>query len=56
MALCRVGLTSLSRQEQNSLMDAVDPEGLGRIQYEDFTRFFVDADPCFKTNSDLADR
>lgn len=37
-------------------MDALDAEGLGFVRYADFAAFFMDADPWFKTDSDLAER
>lgn len=37
-------------------MDALDPEGSGYVRYGDFALFFMDADPWFKTDSELAAR
>lgn len=37
-------------------MDALDPDGSGQVRYGDFAAFFMDADPWFKLDPDLAER
>lgn len=37
-------------------MDALDGEGSGLVRYADFSSFFMDADPWFRTDADLAER
>lgn len=46
----------MTREEQEMLMDALDGEGSGSVRYADFSSFFVDADPWFKSDADLAER
>ncbi|CAM9599986.1 unnamed protein product [Scytosiphon promiscuus] len=56
IALHRLGLGFVTRGEQEMLMDDLDAEGSGRVRYADFASFFLDADPWFRTNADLAER
>eukprot|EP00752_Nemacystus_decipiens_P018631 g16705.t1 len=56
IALHRLGLGFLTREEEEGLMDALDGEGSGSVRYADFSSFFMDADPWFKSDADLAER
>eukprot|EP00903_Cladosiphon_okamuranus_P019202 g17658.t2 len=56
IALHRLGLGFLTREEQEVLMDALDGEGSGRVRYADFSSFFMDADPWFERDTNLAER
>ncbi|CAM9921910.1 unnamed protein product [Ectocarpus sp. 4 AP-2014] len=56
IGLHSLGLGFVTRDEQEVLMDALDAEGSGRVRYADFASFFMDSDPWFKTDADLAER
>lgn len=56
IGLHRLGLGFVTREDQEALMDALDAEGSGSVRYTDFASFFMDADPWFSTDTDLAER
>ncbi|CAM9306993.1 unnamed protein product [Ectocarpus fasciculatus] len=56
IGLHSLGLGFVTRDEQEVLMDALDAEGSGSVRYADFASFFMDSDPWFKTDADLAER
>ena len=56
VALHRLGLGFMNPEEQEKLMGALDPEGLGLVRYADFVSFFEKADPRYKSNIELVDR
>lgn len=56
IALRRLGFDFVSRDEEEALMDALDPGGSGGVAYEDFVEFFRGANSWPKTDADLIER